>query len=207
MRRRRSFLPRTVLHVCNRGAMQMKLFTESEDYALCENTLVSSMEEYPVRLYAYCIMPNHWHLLLDGDNQLYLSRFIQHFTSSHARTYRRNEHTVGCGAVYQNRFRAYAVQRNEAFVRVAHYIEVNPVKAGLCKSASDWRWSSAHPEVINNIPLTPWPMEKPYDWDQILTQETRGDWTDRINISLKFGKPLGDIEWSRFCKKPKRRTN
>ncbi len=181
----------------------MKIFEESEDYLLCEETLVTSMEEYPVQLYAYCIMPNHWHLLLEGEDQLSLSRFLQLFTSSHARSYRRKNQTVGSGAVYQNRFRAYAVQRNEAFVRVAQYIEVNPVKAGLCAKASDWRWSSAHPDIRKVVPFHPWPMEKPGNWTDILTQETRGDWVDRINISLQREKPLGDLEWMRLFKQAK----
>ena len=177
--------------------MDFQLFKEEEDYALCEKTLSDSILKYPIRLYSYCIMPNHWHLLIDGDDQISLSRCIQHFSSCHARNYRHRHGSTGKGAVYQNRFRAHPVQRNEAFARVAHYIEYNPVKAGLKVKAQEWRWCSAYPFIGSYLPVTPWPIQKPYDWNSILTQDTQGEWVDRINISLRLQQPLGDLAWVR----------
>ncbi|MCX6935178.1 MAG: hypothetical protein NTZ01_03155, partial [Verrucomicrobia bacterium] len=121
--------------------------------------------------------------------------------STQARRYRRLHQTEGMGAVYQNRFHANAVQLNESFLRVAQYIEKNPVKAGLCSEASEWRWSSAFPDANRYIPLQPWPVLKPAEWEEILKEPTRGDWTERIEISLLSQIPLGEIQWQKEIRK------
>jgi putative transposase len=195
--KRKHFMPGTIFHVCNRAAMRAQIFADTDDYVICEKTLAESLEKYGIILYAYCIMPNHWHLLVQEDTVGSLSRCLQRYASTQARRYRRRHNTEGLGAVYQNRFHANPVQLNESFLRVAQYIERNPVKAGLCFEAKSWRWSSAFPNNNRSIPLDPWPMIKPVDWEEILKEPTRGDWTERIEISLVSQIPLGQMDWQK----------
>ena len=89
----------------------------------------------------YCIMGNHWHLLLwprgDGD----LSRFMRWVTLTHTQRYHTSHGTVGIGHLYQGRYKSFPVQSDSHYLNVLRYIEANPVRAGLVKNAGLWAWS------------------------------------------------------------------
>ncbi len=93
-----------------------------------------------MQLVGWCLMPNHFYLLLwprkDGD----LGRWMQWLTTSHVRRYHR--HYSGSGHVWQGRFKAFPIQRDEHFLTVLRYVERNPLRAGLVRSADQWPWSS-----------------------------------------------------------------
>ena len=127
-----------------------------------------------MRIIAYCLMPNHWHLLLwpshDGD----LSTFLHWVTGTHARRFRRATNTVGQGAVYQSRFVAVGVTDLIHLLNIWRYIERNPVQARLVERAEDWPWSSAADVVgkQNDLILDPAPVSRPLEWSTIINQET-----------------------------------
>ena len=89
---------------------------------------------------AYCLMPNHFHLVLrpraDGD----LSRFMQWLLTSHVRRYHRHYHSSG--HVWQGRFKAVPIQDDEHLLTVLAYVEANPLRARLVPKGTDWLWSS-----------------------------------------------------------------
>lgn len=182
----------TVFHICNRGVLKKPIFLDEFDYNICEEILGESAEKYGVPLYAYCLMPNHWHLLVEAPTGKTLIRMLQRFTSTHARTLRRKQENQGTGAVYQSRYRAHAVQKNESFLRVQKYIEQNPVKAGLCQTPKDWRWSSAGEKTrqleISQAKLST-PLPRSTDQDE--------SWHIRIESALYGQRPLGDLAWQK----------
>ena len=94
----------------------------------------------PMRLLAYCLMPNHFHLALwprqDGD----LSRWMHWLMTAHVRRYLR--HYRSSGHVWQGRFKAFPIQEDEHLLTVLRYIERNPLRAGLVERAEAWPWSS-----------------------------------------------------------------
>ncbi len=98
-------------------------------------------ERTPVRLLAYCLMPNHFHLVLwpreDGD----LSDYMMWLLTAHVRRYHQHYHSSG--HVWQGRFRAFAIQDDVHLLTVLRYVERNPVRASLTERAEDWLWSSA----------------------------------------------------------------
>ena len=182
----------TVFHVCNRGVLKKPIFSDEFDYYVCEQILGESIEKYEVPLYAYCLMPNHWHLLVEAPSGKVLIQMLQRFSSVHARAIRRKQQNQGTGAVYQSRYRAHAVQRHESFLRVQDYIEQNPVKAGLCGSPKDWRWSSANTQN-GQIRLS----QAELSVSLTNSNQQEGSWHARIESALFGQRPLGDLEWQK----------
>ena len=91
-----------MFHCLNRGNNRAKLFTKDGDYAAFEKALAEVLKLVPMRLLAYCLMPNHWHLLLwpleDGD----LGRFMHRLTVTHVRRWHAHRHSTGRGHLYQS---------------------------------------------------------------------------------------------------------
>jgi putative transposase len=183
------------LHICNRSAGQLTIFHSVADYLCFENCLKELLSHFPLRLYAFCIMPNHWHLLMEGDTGPEVIKGLHWLGTTHAVRLRRDTATIGRGAVYQNRFRGYPIQRNGAFYRVAHYIERNPVDANLCRSPGDWHWSSAKPMKSNDIILADWPVAKPKNWAETISRPLDEHTKNEIRNHEALQHPFGDTEW------------
>src|SRR3990172_7915988 len=128
-------------HAINRGNGRAELFHKEDDYAAFVRLVEEACERLPMRVLAYCLMPNHFHLALwphgDGD----LGRWMQWLLTAHVRRYHR--HYGSSGPVWQGRFKAFPIQQDEHLLTVLRYIEANPLRARLVKRAEDWRWSSA----------------------------------------------------------------
>jgi putative transposase len=125
-----------------------------------------------MRIVGFCLMPNHWHLILwpkhDGD----LSRFLHWVTGTHGRRWRRSTGTEGEGAVYQSRFKAVGVSDLHHLLTVWCYVERNPLRAGLVSKAEEWPWSSAahFSKPSTGLVLDAGPVSRPQDWLAILNQ-------------------------------------
>ena len=116
----------------NRANARLTIFEDDGDFAAFERILADAVTRYAMRLLAYCVMPNHFHLLLwprgDGD----LSRFMQWLTLTHTQRWHAHRHTAGCGHLYQGRFKSFPVQSDDHFLTVCRYVERNALRAGLC---------------------------------------------------------------------------
>ena len=127
-------------HVLNRGNGRQRVFHRDEDYAAFLDLVGSACARLPLRVLGLCLLPNHFHLLLwphaDGD----LSRWMQWLLTAHVRRYHGRRGTSG--HIWQGRFKAFPIQRDEHFLTVLRYVERNPVRAGLVRRAEDWPWSS-----------------------------------------------------------------
>jgi putative transposase len=142
-RRPRQSLAAFAYHVMNRSIRRIPLFTQTIDYRAFTSILAEGLAHQPVQILAYCIMPNHWHLVLRPDNQSCLSRYLHWITTTHARRWHRRRGTEGWGPVYKGRFVSVPIDSVDDVIRVCRYVERNPVKAGLVASADRWIWSSA----------------------------------------------------------------
>ena len=165
-RKRRNCPTGVTFHLCNRSAGSLPLFQTALDYLQWGQVLREAQGRFPVSIFAYCVMPNHWHLLAQPQKPKSISRFMHWFGTTHAARYRKSHATVGHGAVYQNRFRSHAVEGPQAFLKTAAYIERNALSAGLVSKAPAWPWSSAANSM--RLPLDPWPYPKPQKWQQLL---------------------------------------
>lgn len=102
-----------IFHVLNRGNARDPIFEKDDDYLAFETILRETMEQIDVRLLAYCLMPNHWHLVLwprhDGD----LRKFMQRLTTTHVRRWHLYRHSVGTGHLYQGTYKSFPIQSDE----------------------------------------------------------------------------------------------
>jgi len=127
-------------HVINRGNARDTVFHKDADYQAFVDLIGDACERLPKRVLAYCLLSNHFHLVLwphrDGD----LSRWMQWCLTAHVRRY--HKHYRSSGHVWQGRFKAFPIEQDEHLLTVLRYVERNPLRAELVKRAELWRWSS-----------------------------------------------------------------
>src|SRR5580700_182214 len=139
-------------HTLNRANARLAIFADEGDFAAFERALAEAVTRYDMRLLAYCVMPNHFHLVVwprgDGD----LSHFMQWLTLTHTQRWHAHHHTAGCGHLYQGRFKSFPVQSDEHFLTVCRYVERNALRAGLAAPAESWRWGSLWRHQASDVP-------------------------------------------------------
>lgn len=126
-------------HVYNRGNNNQSIFFERENYLYFLHQLRKYLVTDAVDIVAYCLMPNHYHLLvyLKSDK---LSGLMQPFALSYTKAI--NKRYMRVGSLFQGRFKAAHIDRNEYLLHLSRYIHLNPVAAGLRRRAEDWEFSS-----------------------------------------------------------------
>jgi len=126
--------------VLNRGNNRASVFHKDGDFDAFVGLLAEAKLRNPMRILAYCVLPNHFHLALwplgDGD----LGRWMHWLLTAHVRRYQR--HYRSTGHVWQGRFKAFPIHEDEHLLVVLRYIERNPLRAGLAERAENWSWSS-----------------------------------------------------------------
>jgi putative transposase len=165
------------------------------DYYAFERILREALARYAVALFAYCLMPNHWHFLLSPREDRMLPRFMHWLTTTHARRWHGVRGTEGQGAVYQGRYKAIPVC-TERYLWVCRYVERNALRAGLVTRAEDWSWSSLSRRLRSNDTewLSEWPVQRPADWiEQVNLAQTSAE-IDAFRRAVKLGQPYGDDE-------------
>src|SRR5215211_1170850 len=119
-----------IYHVLNRAVARIKIFRTEKDYLAFERTLEEANSRLPVDVLAYCVMPNHWHLVLRPGRDGELSEFMAWLTMTHAQRWRTSHQTVGYGPLYQGRFKSFPVEADGHLLTVLRYVERNPLRAG-----------------------------------------------------------------------------
>jgi len=186
-----------VFHVMNRSAKQLTLFDTPSEYETFLQVLADADTACPMRLLEYCLMPNHWHLLVWPERDDQLSRYMRWITGVHAQRWRQARGQPGKGAVYQGRYRWVAVQGGGHYEVARRYIQQNPVRAQLVGCQDEWPWSSASCEPILSRPtLAQGPLSldtcHANPVDRLLDAET----AQQMRASLRSGHPFGDPQWS-----------
>jgi REP-associated tyrosine transposase len=189
-----------VQHVLNRGNGRMRLFQKPADYAAFVDLLADAGQRVPgVRLLGYCLMPNHWHLVLWPRKEGELSAYMRWLSNTHVRRWRQHWHSVGQGHVYQGRFKSFPVQNDLHLLTLLRYVEANPLRAGLVKRAEQWAWSSLAGRVSpDGRPLlTDWPLPRPRDWVATVNEPMGRDQLSAARQSVCRGRPFGNEVWVR----------
>ena len=151
-------------HVLNRGVRRSPLFDGDKDYEEFQHLLACAGERVPMRLLAYTLMPNHWHLVLWPEQDGAISAYIKWLAGTHACNFNARHRHVG--AVYESRFKCVPVQDDFHLLTVLRYVESNPVRASLVRRAEQWRWSSVTRPAVPR--LTPSPVQRPVQWLDLL---------------------------------------
>src|SRR5690606_4621191 len=184
-----------VYHVLNRAMARDRIFDDADDYQAMLRVIGRTHERLPIRIISYCLMPNHWHLVLWPAADGQLSEFMRWLTVTHTQRWHAHHHTAGTGPVYQGRFKSFPVQADAHFLAVTRYVERNPLRANLVGRAQDWRWSSlgarrAGPEELRAV-LSPWPVAEPKRWVQAVNRPQSGAELEAVRASVRRGRPLG----------------
>ncbi len=191
-----------VFHVLNRGNGRMRLFNKPADYSAFERVMAEAAAHVDMRVLAYCLMPNHWHLVLRPRETGDLGRYMQRLTVTHVRRWHEHRHSTGGGHVYQGTYKSFPVQSDEHFLAVARYVERNALRASLVDQAQDWRWCSLwrrdHPQVIDDVPaLAPWPVPCPAHWKRLVNQPQSQKELEAIRTAVQRGRPYGSEPWQK----------
>jgi putative transposase len=184
--------------VLNRGNAQARVFHKQGDYESFVELFDRAVDRLPMRVVAYCLMPNHFHLVLwpfeDGD----LSRFMQWLLTSHVRRYHRHYH--GSGHVWQGRFKAFPIQQDEHLLAVLRYVERNPLRAKLVARAEEWRWSSLRLRDADERPewLRAGPVPRGRGWVEHVNRAQSELELMQVRASILRGTPFGSARWAKL---------
>jgi REP element-mobilizing transposase RayT len=197
--------PGALYHVTARGVRQDSIFVDDRDRMALLTILSRALRTYEARLFAFCLMGNHYHFVLQ-THRANLSTLMHRVNSTFSLGFNRRH--ARRGQVFDGRFKALHVDRDAYLLEVCRYVDLNPVRARLVQSAAQWTWSSyaAH---IGCRPALPWletselhgvlTGQVPRDAAQTATAQRRyADWVEAgIGVplwkdSLREGRYLGD---------------
>lgn len=142
-----------VYHLLNRGNARQKVFHRDADYLAFEELLRELQQRFSLTLYAYCLMPNHFHLVVKAEQGGDLAPGMQWFTTTFVR--RHHRYYRSSGHLWQGRYKSFDIEDDDHLLTVVRYIEGNPVRAGLVGTASDWNWSSHQQRARGLTPQVP----------------------------------------------------
>ena len=187
-------------HVLNRGNGRNTVFHKDGDYAAFLELLKLASDRTPLRLLAFCLMPNHFHLVVWTRKEGDLSQWMQWLTTLHVRRYHR--HHRSSGHVWQGRFQSFPIQSDEHLLTVMRYVERNPVRAKTIpiRKAQNWPWSSAGtpPQDVEIVPtLHPGPVPRRNDWlDWVNSPMTQAE-HEAMSLCISRGQPYGEEKWKK----------
>ena len=136
----RQLCDRSCYHVIARGNNRQFLFTEEDAFRYFLDLLTRAKARYPTKLYHYCLMSNHIHLLLELQHGAHLPKFMQLVLQGYARWF--GHRASYSGHVWQGRYKSPLVAKESYYLEAGRYIERNPLRAKLVTDLKDYRWSS-----------------------------------------------------------------
>lgn len=191
----RVVIPGIPHHVTQRGNRRMQVFFGDDDYREYIVLMADSCRRYEVDVWAYCLMPNHVHLIavpMQPDS-------FRHAMGEAHRRYTRyvNFREKWRGHLWQERFASYPMGENH-LLAAARYIELNPVRAGLAREPWSYKWSSAgvHARGIDDELVRVGPLlEMVNDWRCFIGEDITGEEMERFRQHERTGRPLGDKDF------------
>ena len=184
-----------VYHVLNRANGRLTIFEKPADYEAFEKVLLEAVERTQTRLLAYCVMPNHWHLVVWPRSDGELSRFVGWLTLTHTQRWHAHRHSAGAGHLYQGRFKSFPVEEDEHLYTLARYVERNARRANLTRRAEDWRWGSLFRWLRGSAEdhrlLSSWPLPRQPGWVEHVNEALTEAELAAVQRSIQRGVPWG----------------
>ena len=184
-------------HMLNRGNGRAAVFHKDEDFQAFLKIVSEASIRHPMRLLAFCLMHDRFHLALWPKNDGDLSRWMHWLLTTHIRRYQKHYHTSG--HIWQGRFKAFPVQEHDPLRVLLRYIEGNPLRAGLVERTEDWPWSSLHQKPSSAsalIRLDPGPAPRGADWADAVNAPMFESDVALVRESIRRDRPLGDLTWT-----------
>jgi putative transposase len=179
MQKKRLTAPGIAYHVVARGNNRRNLFSYPSDYKAFLRFLWYGLRKHPCLLHALCLMTNHLHLLLTPLCDLAMPR-LMHLTLLRYASFRNEQHG-DTGKLFEGPFKSFPVLNRAQIARVTAYIELNPVRAGLCEDPLDYRWSTyalhvGQPERTQIAPS----LWTPSEWAEDLAPADYAAWVAEV---------------------------
>jgi len=197
-------------HVINRGNNRQRVLAKKADFEAFLGTLLELKERKPFKLYGYCLLDNHFHLLIRPSGAS-ISRIMQSVLVSH--THRYHKHHRSAGHVWQGRFKSPVIQNDEHLLTVLRYIEANPLRAKIVERAEEYPWSS-YPhhgagqadELVDRLilyeELSATPAARQRKWAEKVHRPIEEQALAAIRRASATGRPYGNPVWvERLAKK------
>jgi len=165
----------------------MTVFRKEEDYEAFLALVGEACQRRPMSVLAFCLMPNHFHLVVEPREDGELSPWMQWLMTAHVRRYHR--HYGSSGHVWQGRFKSFPIEADDHLLTVLRYVERNPLRRGLVERAESWPWSSLQ-----------WWARSPAKWPEWLCVgpvDRPRNWRRRVNQpeTEQRGRPYGSPNW------------
>ena len=197
----RLVLPDYPHHVVHRGHNRQGVFRGRPDYERYLSVLREFRQRYAVKLYAYCLMTNHVHLLLAPASATGIAQLMKRVAGRYTRYYNRS--TGRSGTLWEGRFKSNLVQREGYFLACQRYIELNPVRARMVERPGDYRWSSyrANAELQPSQLITPHeeylalgssPPERAANYRELFRHQIDPEALKEIRLAVNGGFALGN---------------
>jgi putative transposase len=187
-----------IYHVFNRGTARRLLFANERDYADYLRLLIEAQTRVDMRIIGYCVMPNHWHLVVWPLVGPSVSMFMHRVTNNHALQHNFDRGLLGTGHVYQGRFKSVTVRDERQLLTVLRYVEANPRVAGLVERAEHWKWSSLARACDGDADvgpvLCPSPCPRPSNWLDLVNHDEHNGQSPSTGVNA--GCPWFDLESS-----------
>jgi putative transposase len=159
-----------IQHIYNRGNRKQQIFLEPADYLGFLGALADAAARTTVRLIGFCLLTNHWHLLLWPAADQEISSYMQLLMNSHIRDLQARRSVIGNGHFYGGRHKNRAVLTEKQLWIAGRYVEGNALKHGLVNRAEDWPWSSLNPAKQCTDIISAPPMPRPANWIELVNQ-------------------------------------
>ena len=190
-------MPRLVVpgyphHVTQRGNRRMKTFFSPDDYRLYLGLLAAHMKAAGISVWAYCLMPNHVHFVVVPKQEDSLARLFRNVHRRYSRHINRRQEWQG--HLWQERFHSFVMDERYLLATV-RYVELNPVRAGLCDTPQAWPWSSARAHLQGSddqISVVEPMLSRVDNWSVFLSQSTTEAQLANIRKHASSGRPAGE---------------
>lgn len=187
----RVVVPGAPHHVTQRGNRRQDTFFCDKDYEAYLDLMAQWCDKNNVKIWAYCLMPNHVHMIAVPETEQSLSRAIGEAHRRYTRMINLRERWTGY--LWQGRFASFPMDENHLLAAV-RYIELNPVRARLVDHPETWRWSSASAHLSGKddrlVRVHPM-LERVSDWQELLVSGDEGLY-EEVRKHERTGRPLGD---------------
>ena len=186
-RARRVIFDNAVYHILNRGHDRGKLFRRPIDFKVFKELLIKYKQKFPLEVYHYCLVSNHFHILLKVLHGEDLPLLMKGLCQAYAFYYKKEYHLTGY--LFQNRYKSIVIEKDSYLLECGRYIERNPVRAGITDSPHNYHWSSYNfyangkPDVI----ITPDPT---YIGLSAIEQERCGKYAEYVITTRPYEELL-----------------
>lgn len=164
----RKLADRAYYHIINRGNNKQTIFRTRLDFLVFLALLKEAKRRYPLSLLGFCLMPNHFHLVIYAREAEHVRAFIHWAMTCFAHYYHEKNKTSG--HLWQGRFKSFLIEQEEYLIIALRYVENNPVRAGMVRSSRDWEWSSIKHHCLRSYDefIDPPPFTVPNDWPDLV---------------------------------------